>query len=1036
MHEAALTGDSPELALAGLLDAARAEGPRGTEVMLILPDEQIRYDCIASPAGGPKDELDAVNAALEGATPYAIDELVVDWHRDGSDIHIAAVARETLDEAESFLSAQGFAPVGFTAMPPHSLFPTAPFFGPATSWTGTPPARLTQPVQLTDAPAAEAQAAPSPEHGNASEAQSAAVPGRQSAPAPEAGSAPVPETENTSVPEAQAMPRAQAGSAHEPLIEIVPAIEEVEPDSAPASEVPNRSVPQTDQGEAPAPRPETTAKAPASSTGPQSVLGKDDKPSAGTARPAAPGASDRSDSTEAQADLPLAPLRTGPTVTADEVTQQDPQTGQDEATAKGDAAKAAVAGAASAPIASKLPIGPAPEAEPAPLPGPEDRVSFTRGIFGPGGNARADTPPAADVATPTALDKPSGPSGQPATAGESKLAADRSHLSRSASASSSGIPAHASTKAAPVVSATTPAPRPSGKAENLRASRSQPEASGTGSQISTETPTAKAPPVASPQRAEADPSAGIAAALSHAGSLRKPASLADEPPATKDAAHPSGRKGNDRSLAALFARRKSQAARPSASTVEKSAAATRAAQERERLTVFGARNAPVGGKPRFLGLTMTVVLIALIAAVAAWASVFLDEGISGLFDRVDPPVAEVAVEQIPEDSPSAAAVTEPDAPVEDVAAQSPPEPAAPAPSTADTSTPALNTPDLSPEELAARYAATGIWQQAPAAPRQLSGSTLDDLYVASVDPTVEQFDPIALPPMAGAHDLGVEPVRLPPGPDVRFDLDDRGLVRASPEGTVSPDGVRIFSGPPPQVPPARTPSEDDAATTEDTGPAETDAANAEPPADEARPNARPEDLVEQSERVTLRGNSIAELALLRPVLRPESVQGQAAATENDIELPEETDVAQGETIETAEPEAAEAEPAVPSGTAQAVAQSVAPQLRPGDMARRVERAEVQTASAAPRQPALRIPQNANVAQQATVSNQLNLRQMNLIGVFGTDGARRALVRMSNGRLQNVKVGDRLDGGRVAAIGDTQLQLVKSGRSIVLRMPSG
>ena len=69
-------------------------------------------------------------------------------------------------------------------------------------------------------------------------------------------------------------------------------------------------------------------------------------------------------------------------------------------------------------------------------------------------------------------------------------------------------------------------------------------------------------------------------------------------------------------------------------------------------------------------------------------------------------------------------------------------------------------------------------------------------------------------------------------------------------------------------------------------------------------------------------------------------------------------------------------------------------------------------------------------------NAINLKRVNLIGVYGSPSNRRALVRLSNGRLQNVKVGDRLDGGRVAAIGEDELRLTKSGRNIVLRMPRG
>ena len=67
---------------------------------------------------------------------------------------------------------------------------------------------------------------------------------------------------------------------------------------------------------------------------------------------------------------------------------------------------------------------------------------------------------------------------------------------------------------------------------------------------------------------------------------------------------------------------------------------------------------------------------------------------------------------------------------------------------------------------------------------------------------------------------------------------------------------------------------------------------------------------------------------------------------------------------------------------------------------------------------------------------MNLRQVNLIGVYGTPSNRRALVRLSNGRYKKVKVGDRLDRGRVTAIGDSQLRYNKGGRNVVLRMPRG
>ncbi len=84
----------------------------------------------------------------------------------------------------------------------------------------------------------------------------------------------------------------------------------------------------------------------------------------------------------------------------------------------------------------------------------------------------------------------------------------------------------------------------------------------------------------------------------------------------------------------------------------------------------------------------------------------------------------------------------------------------------------------------------------------------------------------------------------------------------------------------------------------------------------------------------------------------------------------------------------------------------------------------------------KLPSSASVSREATVKNALNLREVNLIGVYGKPSDRRALVRLGNGRYRKVEVGDRLDGGRVSAIGDAELRYNKSGRAIVLKMPRG
>ncbi len=84
----------------------------------------------------------------------------------------------------------------------------------------------------------------------------------------------------------------------------------------------------------------------------------------------------------------------------------------------------------------------------------------------------------------------------------------------------------------------------------------------------------------------------------------------------------------------------------------------------------------------------------------------------------------------------------------------------------------------------------------------------------------------------------------------------------------------------------------------------------------------------------------------------------------------------------------------------------------------------------------KIPSSANVAKSATVKNAINLRNVNLIGVYGKPSSRRALVRLSNGRYQKVQVGDRIDGGRVSAIGNNELRYKKGSRNLTLKMPKG
>ena len=121
------------------------------------------------------------------------------------------------------------------------------------------------------------------------------------------------------------------------------------------------------------------------------------------------------------------------------------------------------------------------------------------------------------------------------------------------------------------------------------------------------------------------------------------------------------------------------------------------------------------------------------------------------------------------------------------------------------------------------------------------------------------------------------------------------------------------------------------------------------------------------------------------------------------------------------------------------AQSVAISLRPEMRPRGVEFAALAPPPTVAKPSEVQAPtaaSNMSVIQAATVKNVLNLRDINLIGITGTKRNPNALVRLANGKVLKVKVGDRLNGGRVTAISAATLTYAISGRSITLDMPRG
>jgi len=66
--------------------------------------------------------------------------------------------------------------------------------------------------------------------------------------------------------------------------------------------------------------------------------------------------------------------------------------------------------------------------------------------------------------------------------------------------------------------------------------------------------------------------------------------------------------------------------------------------------------------------------------------------------------------------------------------------------------------------------------------------------------------------------------------------------------------------------------------------------------------------------------------------------------------------------------------------------------------------------------------NTTTAELATQRRALPLRQLQLLGVAGTETERRALLRTAGGQTRLVRVGDQLPQGQIVAIGEDRVVL--------------
>jgi len=898
--------------LAMLRRTAASLEPGGVRSKLLIPESQIKYLTLDTAGLSDAARRTAAETALQGATPYQVSELAYDISADGAKTHVAAVARETLAEAEAFASEHRFHPVSFVAVPGDAPYLGEPYFG------------------MT------AGAADLLEPGEEVEPDGIAV--------VIVGSVP-----------AAADPEAAIAPDESPMLEQAP----IAPEEAAAP-------PLNAEVEPP------VAAAPSLTTSNTPSVPED--PSA-----AEPVAAERT-SEPSGAPEPL----------GDDLAAADPK--------------------------RKAPD--APDPSPAPAPQSARDLSPTPASRSSAGGEAPEEKTSEPVSTRSLPPAPEAPSDAPALARPTKPAA----------AASLGAPRK------PTLSATQKAP----------VSAPRGDAAPTGFASRRLGPAGRGPAGSVPQIASAPPKSGSTPPAPDSSSLTQPAPVLADSPAQSPA------------RGGFLSRRKPRTG--TAAPVPAPAAAVQATgTEAERMTVFGARAGEVGGKPRFLGLIMTVILLVFLAGVAAWAAVFLDDGLAGLLkddktratasapeNQIDPEVIRTPEGLGPERQADGAdvqiAALDPVLSAEDTAVLDALQDPQPEPQRAV----------ISEHEAAARYAVNGIWPLSPISTLSLPDTPTAPVYHNGIDPVSAASDAIALPSATGYQtDAIMAAVVSPPPFGQRTQLGAGGLIIPTPDGVVAPGGFTLVAASPPLKPPATVLGPAPATTEEAT---EDEAAAAQLAI--FRPQNRPLGLAERTERAQLGGVTRIELAVYRPALRPPSVQERAneAAQQDAREQESQEDRAAAAAATAAAaalivPQASVDTPAPApeeTGTRLATAQSIRPDPRPRNFERIVRRAEqaaptetrvaAAAATVVPRTVTPNIPSRASVARSATVKNAINLRRVNLIGVYGKPSSRRALVRLANGRYQKVTVGDRIDGGRVAAIGNSELRYTKGGRNVVLKMP--
>ncbi len=1042
--------DAPDLdeALSYLRATALGLSPRGMVTKLIIPNSQILYTQVTVPDMVGSRKRKQVLRGLEGLTPYALSDLAFDMWGEGPEFQVAVVAKETLAEAEAFAVQHRFSPVSFVAIPENGLFLGEPWFGPTSCAAECLPegeklGRDLEPVAILsrDLPGEPSAAEPPADVAAESDPEPATAPILESdedaPPLTEPDAAPIPDP----VPEesgpdapfiADPAPQPDEGPVavadhsdwrQEPVFAQDAAAPDV---AAEVSPLPPAPLPFADPD--PVTPPETISAEPAWA--------------APVADPEFEQALTRS---LADADTPTTPAMEP--VTDAELAPSDPEPAPEQTLAN-------------PPFPAPERMEPVPDARTAP---PETVAP----------DIMADEAPIAlDVVDDLPDDPPPPFTVVPAPAAASVLD-PTIHDDIPPPPATSIMMAFASRRAAEAAAAETAA-KTGGKSGSAKSAGGRAPALGAvtatrtgGSAKVTTLPTRNAAPnlAAVPQRGAEPPTPAAASKAAIKGSasgksLRRLGALVTDPaipgikerrPVVQTVTPPTG---------------PTSAASAAAATLSKPGAKPYSGG-------LGSRSMADRGKPRYLGLILTGILLVFLALVALWSTLFLETG--GTTTSEDPAAvaATTVAEALPDAAtPSTAALPSVDeealadlqVPVE----TAPPADPEPAVETVAAAAPPPETPETAP--------VTNLDTETSTV-RQPAADPQDEIFLAAMDAPPTMPDALSLPRPADQIDPPPGPAVPPPPFGTVYQFDAAGLIIATPEGILTPEGVVVRAGRPALVPPQRpaslAPPADAVAAAPDATPtpgqtaveAAVEAAigSAPPPlaSDPAlagfRPRARPEGLTPPTRNAdddaSLAPQQDSRFASLRPLARPATVVAAAAAAAPadpaaDLGAQGASLTAQANAIAAA----ADSNPLI-------LAVSRKPAQRPRDMSRAVEAAvavasrqpdpapppvEERAAAVEPEadgEPEVarampRLPTKASVSKQATFVNAINLSKVNLIGVYGTQSNRYALIRQTNGRYKKVKVGDNFDGGRIAAITASEVRYQKSGKMLTLALPKG